>query len=202
MMPGQVVEEVRGALSTAIAKPDGLGRPGPRNAARSRNFVEALADRLRKTYRDEPHIAVFSKYFGGHRKTFGLNELLFDILVCQTDSTAAARGTEQLSFIARGVLAVESEFARDSREAMYDFNKLVLCAAECKLFIGPRVTSEATFLAPLSAAAAHCTGTVLAVLVPHPSEWTAGQSCLDVSGHQWSGTNWVPLSVLGRGGTA
>ena len=56
MMPGQIVEEVRGALSTAIAKPDDLGRPGPRNAARSRNFVEALADRLRKTYRDDPVI--------------------------------------------------------------------------------------------------------------------------------------------------
>ena len=46
------------------------------------------------------------------------------------DTTASANGSKGLTFVTGGVVAVESEFARDSCQAVYNFNKLVLCASE------------------------------------------------------------------------
>jgi hypothetical protein len=75
-----IIAEVRMAFSAAVARPDEGGSRGSIHRVRSRNFVEALADRLRIVFRDDPNVAVLSKHFDGHRERFGLNELLFDIL--------------------------------------------------------------------------------------------------------------------------
>ncbi len=191
-----ILVEVTAALFAAAAIPVEEKDPGRLHAARSRNFVEALADRLRATYRDDPQIDVLSKHFPGNRERFGLNELLFDILVCRTRQTGSANGSKQLTVVTAAIMAVESELARDSRQAMYDFNKLVLCSSEFKLFVGPRVANEAAFLAPLGKAAACCGGSVFAVLVPHPSEWSNSET-LVVSGYRWQNMAWAALQ--GRG---
>lgn len=191
-LPKRVLADVRVALSAAASMPDKSGPLGPIHAARSRNFVEALADRLRGVYQDDPQIAVLSKYFAGNRERFGLNELLFDVLVCRTDMTRSANGSTPLTVVTGGILAVESEFAEDSREAMFDFNKLVLCASEYKLFIGPRVRDEAAFLRPLGEAAARCGGTVFVVLVPHPRKWDAAD-VLEAKGYRWADHGWTAL---------
>ena len=52
---------------------------------RSKNFVELLADKISEHYRNHRDIFVLSKHSNHHRREFGLNELLFDILVCETD---------------------------------------------------------------------------------------------------------------------
>jgi hypothetical protein len=192
-LPKRILADVKAALSVAAAMSDKSGPPGPIHAARSQNFVAALADRLRTAYRDDARIAVLSRDYDGHGNCFGkLNELLFDILVCRTDTTPSANGSKQLTVITGGILAIESELDGSSREAMYDFNKLVLCASEYKLFIGPRVRDEAAFLGPLGAGAARCGGSVFAVLVPQPSEWKAGPP-LEVSGYRWLGGKWTAL---------
>lgn len=191
-LPERLLGDVKAALSIAAAMPDEGGTPGRVHAARSRNFVGALAGRLRSAYQKDPDVAVLSKHFNGNRERFGLNELLFDVLVCRTQTTRSANGARLLTFVTGGILAVESEFERDSRQAIFDFNKLVLCASECKLFIGPRVPDEKAFLEPLGRTAAHCGGSVFTVLAPHPSEWKAGKA-RDVSGYRWSKGVWTAL---------
>lgn len=66
---------------------------------------------------------------------------------------------------------MESEFARDTGEAVADFNKLVLGSAQNKLFIGPQVHDPQSFLNVLIPAAKSCSGSVFAALVPHPDRW-------------------------------
>jgi hypothetical protein len=190
--PKSILAEVQAALSVAAAKADAGKKTGDIHRARSKNFVEALADRLRAAHQPDPQVAVLSKHFAENRKLFGLNELLFDILVCRTATTRSANGSHTLTYITNAVLVVESEFERNSREAMFDFNKLVLAASETKLFVGPRVSEETAFLKPLAQAAAHCGGVVLVALVPHPADWKAGAR-LDVSGYQWTNGGWASL---------
>lgn len=66
---------------------------------------------------------------------------------------------------------VESELARDSREAVRDFQKLVRADCENKLFVGPQVDDSGAFRRPLGAVAARCRGTTYAAFVPHPDTW-------------------------------
>ena len=134
---------------------------------------------------------VLSKHFPANRHAFGLNELLYDVLVCATSSVPSAKESASLTFLTRGIWAVESEFARDSRQALYDFNKLVLAATENKLFVGPQTSDEGAFLAPLLSPAARCTDSVFAALLPHPSEWNT--SPLHSHAYRFLGDRWIPL---------
>jgi len=145
---------------------------------RSRDFVEAFAERLRLPFLESSTVVVFSEGYKGNRykenrPRFKQRELLYDVLMCDTATTKAAITKNELTFITRAFWAIESEFDRDSRESMYDFNKLILSSAEAKLFIGPllRDSDPAAILRPLRDAAAHCSGELLAALVPHPSLW-------------------------------
>ncbi len=66
---------------------------------------------------------------------------------------------------------MESEFARDSRQALIDFNKLVLGSAHNKLFVGPQVSKVEQFIDVLKPAARACTRNVYVALIPHPAKW-------------------------------
>jgi hypothetical protein len=128
-------------LKRALVHPSQCGvpdppSPGSLHQARSSEWVRCLAGELKQLYADSPDVRVFHKGDGGNREDFGLNELLYDVCVCQTAPCASARQGKTLRHITRALWQVESEFARDSFEAVKDFNKLVLGAAENKLFIG------------------------------------------------------------------
>jgi hypothetical protein len=143
---------------------------------RSREFVEALAEGLRLAFPESSSVRVFSKHYGKNRTRFGVNELKYDVLMCDTGTSRAATKSSELTFITRAYWAVESEFARNARQSMYDFNKLILSSSEAKLFIGPlfRGSDPTALLRPLRAAAHHCSGEVLVALLPHPSLWQRG----------------------------
>lgn len=137
---------------------------------RSKQFVESLADKLRKHFNNHPEICVFSKHYTGNRDRFGLNELLFDILVCDTDQCDSIRGAK-LTYAKKAIWAIESEMAQDTRKALFDFNKLVLAHSDNKLFIGPQTTDDDAYLATLLPAACCCDGNVFIALVSHPRRW-------------------------------
>jgi len=156
---------------------------------RSREWVEALADGFRDHYQSDSTVRVFSKHNPSTRVDFGLNELLYDILVCRVGTVQAARHRKDLLYIREALWQVESEFARDSRQALIDFNKLVLGAANSKLFVGPQVSDCQSFLGVLLPAARACGGNVYASLIPHPSEWERGDYHIQVwrlEGEQWA----------------
>lgn len=103
---------------------------------RSKKFVEELAVGFREEYPPKD-IRVFSKHYGENRDDFKLNELLFDVCVCEVGYVPSAQKGIMLPYVKKGLWAVESEFARDSGEAVIDFSKLVLASADYKLFICP-----------------------------------------------------------------
>jgi len=168
-----VVSIVTAALDAAHKTPDIGETPGKIHRNRSSVFVEALAREFRDEYASRDNVVVLSKHYAGHTHQLGLNELLFDVTVCGTGVTPSAVDGRDLTYLTGSLWAVESEFARDSRKAVFDFNKLVLSAADQKLFVGPTVDDEKSFLAVLGPVADCCTGSVFVALVPHPEEWGA-----------------------------
>ncbi len=153
---------------------------GKTHRKRSQAWVEALAASFREHFQHDSSIRVFSKYTEAYRKEFGLNELLYDVLVCRVDVVKSARHAKDLYYIHDVLWQVESELAQDSRQALFDFNKLVLGAGDNKLFVGPHVHDKSAFLSTLLPAAQRCTNTVYASLIPHPKEWQAGHAHVEV----------------------
>ncbi|MFC1999805.1 hypothetical protein ACFLXE_03490 [Chloroflexota bacterium] len=74
-------------------------------------------------------------------------------------------------FVREAIWQVESEFARDSRQALIDFSKLVVGSASNKLFVGPQLKDWRYYLEVLMPAARECSGNVYVTLVPHPQSW-------------------------------
>jgi hypothetical protein len=107
------------------------------NPERSRHFVKTLAFEIRGLYEDDPSVRVFSQGLRENRKVFKLNELLYDVHVCQSRKVSHPRGDIRLEYVTRSLIQIESEFARDRRQALIDFSKLVTGAAAVKVFIGP-----------------------------------------------------------------
>lgn len=162
-----------------------------------------MADELRRLYSNEPDVRVFHKGDDGNRAEFGLNELLYDVCVCRTDECPSARQGTLLRYVTKALWQVESEFARDSSEALKDLNKLVIGTAENKLFVGPRLTAPAVELAYLGAllpAARRCTGNVYAALVGHPDGWPASEA--GVVARRLTEGRWQPIGNPGDGRAA
>ena len=180
---------VNNAFRAAKSKPvEGTDRQ-QLHRNRSREWVETLADEFRKSYEGESNVRVFSKHNESNRTEFGMNELLYDVLVCRVATTTSAKRGAELFYVEEALWQVESEFARNSREALFDFNKLVIGSAKSKLFIGPQVNDAQAFLDVLRAPAQHCTGDVYVALVPHPKEWDGDQVHIPV--WQLSDGEWV-----------
>jgi hypothetical protein len=169
-----VVEGLVGrALRAAIRQPLSASTKGALHAARSRTFVACLGDELGALYADEPDVRSFSKHNEDNRAELGTNELLFDVTVCRTATVPSASGRKVLRYVREPLWHVESELARDSQQALYDFNKLVLGAAPQNLFVGPLVSDPDAYVDVLRPPAERCMGRVFVALIPHPAEWGA-----------------------------
>ena len=137
-----------------------------------------------------------------NRADFGLNELLYDVCICRTaehpSASGGPRGGRALRYVTEALWLVESEFARDSFQAVKDFNKLVIGHAANKLFIGPRLgaADEERYLnalMPVARASAHNgASSVYAALVPHPGEWATSEVA-DVALHRYARGGWETL---------
>ena len=162
---------VAGAFERARAAKVKASERGALHAERASAWVEALCEQFRRCFQDEPDVRVFSKHYYGNRADFGLNELLYDIAVCRVGTVTSSANKRTLLYVREALWQVESEFARDGRQAVKDFNKLVLGSAANKLFVGPQVHDCQRFLDVIAPAAKCCTGNVYAALVPHPDSW-------------------------------
>lgn len=138
---------------------------------RSKHFVELLAQGFRDYYSNS-NFKIFSKHFYGNREVFGINEYQYDILVCEIDSVISAKQQKKLPFIKETLWLVESEFARNTREAIKDFNKLVIGNSKYKLFIGPINSVNEAFINTLLPSAKSCNGQVYISLFSHPDSWS------------------------------
>ncbi len=196
------LDHLRRALKNATAC-DAPGSPDPLSLQglhqqRSSHWVQCLAAELRTLVEDEGDVRVFFRKDETNRADFGLNELLYDVCICGTAEHPSARGERTLRYVTEALWLVESEFARDSFQAVKDFNKLVIGHARNKLFIGPRVSpaDEPGYLAallPVARASAHNgASSVYAALVPHPGEW-ATPDVADVTLHRYTRAGWEEI---------
>ncbi len=163
------------SLTLAQAEPDKGNSAQEINRNKSQSWVKALAEQFRSRYQGDPSIHVFSQDSYSNRRDFGLNELLHDIVVCRVGEVASAKHRKTLYFIKETIWQVESELARNSRQALIDFSKLVLGSAHNKLFVGPQVSKVKPFLDVLKPAARACRGSVYISLIPHPDNWKSGE---------------------------
>lgn len=187
---------IQESYDVARAKRDADGSLQIKHQRRSQNWVEVLADGFKEHFRDDPEIAVFSKHDPSHIGDFGLNELLYDILVCRVGEVESAKQKKRLYYIREAIWQIESEFAEDSRQALIDFNKLVIGRAKNKLFVGTQVSDNTSYLNVLASPARICQNIgdrVYAVLLPHPRDWNHSNSIL-----MWRfESGWIPLNGPG-----
>ena len=162
---------VERALAAARVRTILADRPQELHAGRSHAFVRALADELRELHAGDESVTALCKYDDRDRARVGMSELLHDVTVCRVAAVTSAAQGKTLWYVTDALWQVESELARDSRQALIDFNKLVLGSARIKLFIGPQVADPEAFVGVLRPAAARCTGEVFAALIPHPDRW-------------------------------
>ena len=195
------LEHLRRALKKATAcnspgSPDLLSAQSL-HRQRSSEWVQCLAHELKTLVGDDRNVRVLYRNNDENRDDFGLNELLYDVCICRTAEHPSARGGRALRYVTGAVWLVESEFARDSCQAVKDLNKLVIGRAENKLFIGPTLgpADEAGYLAALlpvaAAAAAEGASRVYVALVPHPGEWAPEMS--DVTLRRYAPAGWDTL---------
>ena len=143
------------------------------NLNRSRSWVKALAEQFKRKYEGDSEIRIFAKSDYSHRKDFGLNELLYDILVCRVGELESPLRKKKLYFIKEVLWQVESELAHNTRSVLVDFSKLVLGSAGSKLLIASkeRRGAENSLMKVLQPAASYCTGDVYVGTIPHPANW-------------------------------
>jgi len=181
---------IEAALGDAMAKPMPDAPTRELHAARSRAWMDALAARFEAEFPRQRNFEVFWRgRTEGRGADLGRSEMLHDLLVCEVAETPSARQATNLWYIRRAVWQIESEFARDSREAMNDFAKLVLGSAAHKLFVGPQVADNEAFVKALLPAARCCVGEVWVALIPHPDSWSPAKPKIDLwmlSG-EWQG---------------
>jgi len=185
MVEMNVAELVREAVLSADAKTkDNPDRSAQKlHRARSSAFVGALGEGFQNYYAADSRVKVLWQGNRELRKEFGMNELLFDLTVCESTTVPSPRLGTPLTVVANGLWSVESEFARDARQSVFDFNKLVLSSAENKLFIAPVVDDGLVekLLKTLGAVADNCSGNVFLALVPHPRTWDNGRQEIPMS---------------------
>ena len=179
------------ALSEAQSKLAKIDDPdkGRLHRRRSREFVEQLAASFLAAYPASRAIAALSKHHDDERKRFGMNELLYDVSVVEYGDISSGNSRKTLTYVKQALWLVESEMARNTREALYDFNKLVMGSGDDLLFVGPHVRDQESYLKILGAAAQHCRGRIHVALIPHPDEWYT-KAWTTVSLWEWQGHSW------------
>lgn len=167
----EIFKTVCEALKAAAEGPDTATSDRDKHRERSQRFVGNLAALMRDAYKHDDSVYVLNMSHKENHDRFGSYEVLFDILACRTETVRSSNHGTELTYITAGLWAVESEMARDSREALYDFNKLVLADCAEKLFVGSITDDVNAFLGTLAAPASKCKGKVTLALVTHPGEW-------------------------------
>ena len=158
-------------------------------AQRSKDWVDELASAFRGEYARSAQFRVFS---AGHplNANFGLAELSFDISVCKVAKIKSAEFESELEYVAEPVWQIETSFSNDTKDAVSDFNKLVLGGATNRLLVGPIVHSPG-YLRTLAVPAKGCKGAeVWLAMVPHPSRWPTSSEAIRL--FKFDGKKWQP----------
>jgi hypothetical protein len=170
-----VLRVLHQAFDRAVGSPVDLALPrGRQNSKRSQNWVTCLRNELHTVYRGAGHqdVRAFCKECRDNRREFGLNELLHDVGVCRVATVQSRVHGRSIAYVQDVLWQVESEFKNSGTETVKDFNKLILGAAQNKLFVGPLSDEAERNLRILVEPAKYCGGTVYVGFIEHPGRWT------------------------------
>ena len=108
-----------------------------------------------------------------NNEEFGLSELLYDISVCQTETTRSMESKPRcLKFVSKASWVVESEFSENTRHILFDMSKLVIGTASNTLFVvSYRSDKNDELLDRLKPVARQIDGNLFLAFVPHPRDW-------------------------------
>ena len=145
---------------------------------RSEEWVDCLAREFKHEYRNcENNHRVFWKRNGCNRDSFYLNEFLFDVMVGQTGTVQSFQHRSQsLEYIDHCEWAIESELDdSNSRQIVVDMSKLVVAAANNKLFIASRSDKEEKIKEMAKNIARNSAGNFYLCFIPHPKDWNSSE---------------------------
>ena len=169
------------------------GSRGRVNHEASAVWLDCLGKKFQEYY-DNNDQRVFWKGNKGNRGQFGLNELLFDLSVCQVEEVPSIRKGTLLPFVTNCHWQVESELNdSNSREITKDFSKLVMGQSDNKLFISSYQGDNQMEVRKMCSPVAHrCTGKLHLCFVDHPRNW-GGKPELPVL-LRWKDNGWRPCA--------
>ncbi len=137
----QLLESIRSAYNKVLqyAKGDSEQQPGNLSILQLRSFewVRLLALELQQLWKQQERVVTHFKQLGKHAPSTA-GELLTDIHIVQTSEVLSMQKGTSIPFATRSLLAVESEFAHDSRELLYDLGKLFMVRAPWLIFVSSR----------------------------------------------------------------
>ena len=168
-----------------------MGQQLSSNEKRARAWIEYLGCGFQKRYSNKKYERVFWRS-NPENSDLGLNELLFDISVCQIEWVKSIVQGKELPYIAECLWQVESEFNKsNSREITKDFSKLVMGHSENQLFVSSYQDVRQEQVKELcSKMATHCTGNLYLCFVEHPAEWANGPNVPSL--FKWEADVWAP----------
>ena len=168
------------------------------NRERSKKWMSSLGKQFRSQYDLPGKDRVFWIGNPENKCDFGLQEMLFDLAVCQI-STVNSYRKKQLHFITKCHWLIESEFnQKNSREIVKDMSKLVMGSSENKLFVASHKPTDPEWgngiLNMCSKIAKHCDGKLFFCFIAHPEDW-GEQPTPPPSVHEWIDGDWKPSSL-------
>ena len=157
----------------------------------SRKWVDALAGQFQTNYALDQH-RVFWRGNKANQHHFRLNELLFDIAVCSVSTTNSLQHPPRyLKFITECHWQIESELdIEDTRKAVIDMSKLVLGAAENKLFVAGHRRRREDVLEQWAKIASCCPRKLFLLFISHPCDWAEPEP---PRLYEWSNESWQCL---------
>lgn len=155
------------ALKTAVAS----STVDDTNSVRAARWIESLNSELRREFTLDSGFRVFSR---GQPK-----ELLYDITVIKCYTVISPKRMAELELPEKCLWQIESELQEsNSRDLTDDLGKLILGAAESKLFVASDTWFENNdkriwIEKEASEVAQKCSGKFYLAFIPHPKEFLA-----------------------------
>ena len=188
---------VANAWDKAVAIVDSCAEAGKPariiHRGRSEKWVDCLAKEFQGEFQGCGKHRVFWKRNDYNKNLFYKNEFLFDVMVGKIGTVKSLQHRPiDLEFVEKCDWAIESELdIGNSRQVVVDMSKLVVAAADNKLFVASRRDNQERFLDLCKVIASKCSGKFYLCLIPHPKDWKSPESpCLF---ELQSGDGWTHL---------
>lgn len=173
-MAGIISDSLESSCANIDRKSSRVKQNGKVHKKRSNKLMGAIRQKLAKRLNERGKFEVFEK--GMKKKVFGRKEFLFDIHAVEMDDLSSVRG-KTVQFVKRSIVQLESEFAKNITESLFDLSKLVCGRCELKVMILPLLKDDArqkSYLESLIPVVRGIPEPLLLAFLPHPGDWVTG----------------------------